>query len=120
VNGGKFGIEKKKITSNTKMRTPAAPKITFQLLAHLRNVIALFVAQPKFLVRRRDRNSSATVIASMTEKQLYKKLRELGLITYIDVRTTEIDKLVKKDDFQRSLRIFQRGDDGLLHELNRT
>jgi hypothetical protein len=101
----------------TAMRNSGQPVVMFQLLAHLRNVIALSVQQPKFLVRRR--NINGIMVVPMTEKQLYKLLREIGLITYIDVRTTDVDKLVKKDDFQRSLPIFNRGDDGLYYELHR-
>jgi hypothetical protein len=100
------------------MRNRNQPVVMSELLEQLRNVIAICVQQPKFLVRRRDRN--AIVVAPMTEKQLYKLLREIGLVTYIDVRRTELDKLVKKDEFQRNMHIFHRGEDGLYHELNRS
>jgi hypothetical protein len=98
------------------MRNRGQPVVMSELLEQLRNVIALCVQQPKFLVRRRDRN--AIVVVPMTEKQLYKLLREIGLVTYIEVRTTEIDKLVRKDEFQQNMHIFQRRADGLYQEIN--
>jgi hypothetical protein len=99
------------------MRNVGQPVIISQLLAQLKNVMALSVQQPKFLVRRRTPNGG--MVVPMTEKQLYKALRDIGLITYVDVRTTQMDKLVKKDDFQRALPMFTRGDDGMYYELHR-
>jgi hypothetical protein len=98
-------------------RERGEPILINQLTQQLRNVIAICVQQPKFLVARRHNNTVMTV--AMTEKQLYKLLREIGLITYVEIKTTEIDKIVRKEVFQSALRMWQRGDDGFYHELQR-
>jgi hypothetical protein len=59
------------------------------------------------------------LVQTMTEKELNKMVRGWGMITYVEVKSTTIDKLIRKEGFSASLTVFTRGDDGLFYELHK-
>jgi hypothetical protein len=87
------------------------------LKASLRNVIAITPGQPKYLVRRLQNN--AAMVVPMCEKDLYKLLKQYGLVSYIEVKTMTIDKLVRKAEFSETLTVFVKGADGMYYAYDR-
>jgi hypothetical protein len=88
-----------------------------QLQACLRNVIAITPGIPRFLVRRFQNN--AVMVTPMSEKQLYKLLKDFGIITYVEVKRTSIDKVLRPETFQATLNVFVKGEDGLYYLYDR-
>jgi hypothetical protein len=84
------------------------------LLAHLRNVIGISVDQPRYVVNRLHNNM--IIQQHIGETELLKPLKNV-VVTYQEIMSTSLDKIIKKKGFQESCDIVRRSANGFWEKL---